>query len=263
MTVLIPYFIFTLFYTAISNYKYGIVELGATFAKNLITTQGKMTLYYLMVYAQLVMLTPLLVKIAKQKKNVLNGIILAIQPLFLLCFYFGVVNGDILKEAPWYMMFFPMWILYYYLGILIGNNLVKIKLSNKVLVIAAIVGVALQIAEGLFWFNTTPVKDMYYSQVRFTALLENIPILLLITKYIRRPSNKANKLLCKIGDASFGIYLLHPAFILVCDKLIPRTEATFLLTFAFAAAGSFVTILILNKLLPRKLLKPCGLALAE
>ena len=65
----------------------------------------------------------------------------------------------------------------------------------------------------------------------------------------------------KIGDASFGIYLLHPAFILVCDKFLPRTEATFLLTFAFAA-GSFVTILILNKLLPRKLLKPCGLALA-
>ena len=81
--------------------------------------------------------------------------------------------------------------------------------------------------------------------------------------HIRSPREKCNKLLCKIGDASFGIYLLHPAFIMVCDKLISRSEATFLITFAFAATGSFVTILVLNKLLPRKLLKPCGLALAE
>jgi len=50
---------------------------------------------------------------------------------------------------------------------------------------------------------------------------------------------------------------------MVCDKLTPRSEATFLIAFAFAAADSFATVLILNKLLPRKLLKPCGLALAE
>ena len=262
-TVLIPYVIFTVFYTVLSKYKLGVVGAGGAVIKNLITTQGKMTLYYLAVYMQLALLTPLLVKIARQKNNMLNGIIIIIQPLFMLCFYLGVINGDIIKEAPWYTMFFPMWILYYYLGILIGNNLIKIKLSSKVLVIAAIVSVALQITEGLFWFNTTPVKDMYYSQVRFTALLENIPILLLITKYIRRSSDKANKLLCKIGDASFGIYLLHPALIMVCDKLFARTDATFLVAFIITFLGSFAIVLVLNKLLPRKVLKYCGLALAE
>ena len=262
LTVLIPYILFTIFYTVINKYKLGVVGLSTQIAKNLITTQAKMILYYLAVYMQLVLLTPLLARIAKQKSHILNATIFAVTPLFLLCFYIGVINGDILKEAPWYMMFFPVWLSYYYLGLLIGNNLIKIKIINWALILLAIFSLVLQILEGCFWLSNTTVKDMYFSQIRITALLENIPLLLLMTHYIRSPREKCNKLFCKIGDASFGIYLLHPAFIMVCDKLIVRNEATFLITFIFAAAGSFATVLILNKLLPRKALKYCGLALA-
>ena len=259
--VLLPYIIFTFFYTIISSYKLGLETIPTRLMKNILTTQGNGILYYLIVYIQLVLLTPLLVRIAKQKKWLLNLPILLLQPLFLVCFYLGVVNGDIIKEAPWYTMFFPVWLSYYYLGILIGNNILKTRINNSILIILAASGVLLQIAEGIFWINNTTVKDMYFSQIRITAFLENIPLLLLITKYIRSEHNKNNKLLCKIGDASFGIYLLHPAFIMVCDMIIPRSEITFIFTFVFAFAGSFAAILILNKIFPKKILKYAGLAL--
>ena len=261
LAVLIPYVLFTIIYTVISDYKLGAADASREIAKNLVTTSGKYTLYYLAVYVQLVLLTPLLTKIADQKSKLANAIILLIQPLFIACLYFGAGSGVILKIAPFYIMFFPAWLSYYYLGLLIGNNLIKIKAKSLTLVMMSIAGIALQITEGFIWLNNSTMKDMYFSQIRITALLENIPLLLLMTRYIRSPREKCNKLLCKIGDASFGIYLLHPAFIMVCDKLIPRSEATFLITFAFAAAGSFATVLILNKLLPRKALKYTGLAL--
>lgn len=261
ITALIPYIVFSLYYTIIRNHNLATSTLISCIAKNLITTRGSGILYYLVVYMQLALLTPLLIKIARQKKWFLHTPILLIQPLFLACFYSGVINGTIAQETPWYIMFFPAWLSYYYLGILIGNDLLKIKTKNFTLVALVIIGVVLQIAEGFFWFNNTSVKDMYYSQIRITALLENIPLLLLITRYIRSKGEKVNKLLCKIGDASFGIYLLHPAFIMVCDKLIPRSEATFMITFLFAAIGSFVTVLILNKIAPKKALKYTGLGL--
>ena len=262
LAVLIPYILFTLFYTILGQYKQGIAAIATGFAKNLITTQAKMILYYLVVYMQLVLLTPLLVKIVKQKSRALSVSVLLIQPLFILCFYIGVVQGNILKEAPWYMMVFPMWILYYYLGLLIGNNQLKIKTKNWILVLLAACGILLQVSEGLFWLHNTNVKDMYFSQARISSMLENIPILLLIANYISKPKNEANKLLCKFGDASFGIYLLHPAFIMVSDKLIERNNATFLLIYLLVATGSFVTILVINKVIPKKILKYCGLALS-
>lgn len=261
LTVLIPYIVFTVFYTILGKYKQGIASVGLSLAKNLITTQGKMILYYLVVYMQLVLLTPLLARIAEQNSKILNCIIFAIQPLFILCMYLGVINGNILKEAPWYMMFFPMWILYYYLGLLIGNSLAKPKVTVKVLIIAVAIGILLQIAEGLIWYQNTTVRDMYFSQVRITSLLENIPILLLITKYIRNGVARVRRFICKIGDASFGIYLLHPFFISVWDKLFERNDYTFVIAFVTVAAASYFAVWGLNRVAPARVLKWVGLGM--
>jgi peptidoglycan/LPS O-acetylase OafA/YrhL len=253
--------LFTIIYTAFSTYKLGAGAFAITVFKNIVTAQGKMILYYLPVYMQLVLLTPLLAKIAKQKKLVINFVIMAISPLFILCFYLGVLGGVIYKEMPWYMMFFPVWLSYYYLGILIGNKLYIIKTSSKRLIALIAIGLILQIAEGIFWLHNTSVKDMYFSQIRFTSYIQNIPTLLLIARYISSKGKRDRNILVKIGDASFGVYLLHPAFIMVCDKILARTEATFVITFVVAFAGSFATVLVLNKIIPRKALKYTGLAI--
>lgn len=70
-----------------------------------------------------------------------------------------------------------------------------------------------------------------------------------------------DKFLCLVGDASFGIYLLHPLFIMICDKLIPRSGAAFLITFVFVFASPFGTVWLLNKIFPKKVLGVTGLGM--
>lgn len=71
----------------------------------------------------------------------------------------------------------------------------------------------------------------------------------------------AAHLLERADDASFGIHPLHPAFIMLYDKILAHTEATFVITFVVAFAGSFATVLVLNIIVPRKALKYTGLAI--
>ena len=162
LAVLIPYVLFTIIYTVISGYRLGVADVSREISKNLVTTSGQYTLYYLAVYVQLVLLTPLLTKIADQKSKLANAIILLIQPIFIACLYFGAGSGAILKIAPFYIMFFSAWLSYYYLGLLIGNNLIKIKAKSLTLVMMSIAGIALQIAEGFIWLNNSTMKDMFF-----------------------------------------------------------------------------------------------------
>ena len=263
LTVLIPYILFTVIFTVLNKYKHGIVGIGAGIVENLFTAQATYTLYYLVVYMQFVLLTPLLARIVKQKSRILNICIYAIQPLYLICLYVGVAKGDILSLSPFYGLFFPAWIVYYYLGLIVGNGMIKLRVSNRLLIIAVIAGIIMQILEGLIWYQNMAIRDMYYTQTRLTTLLENIPVLLLFVRYIRSGSCSGNKLLSRIGDASFGIYLLHPVFIMVYNKILPQAGLSFLIAFAISAIGSMATVTILNMVVSRKVLKYCGLALAR
>ena len=256
-TAVIPYILFTIFFTIMANYQSGIKEITTETIKNIFTTSARGHLYYLATYVQLVLITPLLIRIAKQKNGLLNAIILLIQPVFLLCFYIGVTGGWIKNEAPWYMVFFPTWLTYYYMGILVGNKLIENRIKNNRLLILVIVGIMLQIGEGYFWLQNMTIKSMCSSQIRITSFIENIPILLLIAKYVEQPKERASRILARIGDASFGIYLLHPAFLSVFYKLLPRNEVTFI----FAAICSFGVVWGLNRIFPKKVLKYTGLGM--
>lgn len=56
---------------------------------------------------------------------------------------------------------------------------------------------------------------------------------------------------------------MRPAFVIAYYELIPAAKRLFLITFAFTVVDLFTTVLVLSELLPRKVLKYTGLALAE
>lgn len=261
LTVLVPYLIFSVLYSIPEIMHLNLTDSLKLLAKNIITSEGKYHLYYLVVYIQLVLVTPLLAKIAKQKSKILDMIIFLIQPLFIACLYLGILGESILKVSPWYGIVFPAWLSYYYLGLVVGNRAKSVKASGVLLLAAFMLSGIFQIAESFIWKERGAISDIYYSQLRITALVQNIPGVLLLAKIAMSKKRTTARLLERVGDASFGIYLLHPAFIMVCDKILARTEATFAITFVVAFAGSFVTVLVLNKIVPRKALKYTGLAI--
>lgn len=261
LTVLVPYLIFSVLYSIPEIMQLNLLDSLKLLVKNIITSEGKYHLYYLVVYIQLVLVTPLLAKIAKQKSKILDMIVFLIQPLFIACLYLGILGENILKITPWYAIVFPAWLSYYYLGLIVGNRARKIRISSILTLVAFVLCGVLQAIEGFIWKKNNAITDIYYSQVRMTALIQNIPGLLLLAKMAMSKKKIAMSLLEKIGDASFGIYLLHPAVIMACDKIFARTEATFVITFVVALAGSFAAVLVLNKIVPRKALKYTGLAI--
>ena len=261
LAVLVPYLIFSVLYSIPEIMHLSLLDSLKLLAKNIITSEGKYHLYYLVVYIQLVLVAPLLVKIAKQKSKILDMIVFLIQPLFISCLYLGILDESILKVAPWYGIVFPAWLSYYYLGLVIGNRAKSVKASGVLLLAVFILSSIFQIAEGFIWKEGGAISEIYYSQLRITALVQNISGVLLLAKIAMSKKRMAARLLERVGDASFGIYLLHPAFIMLCDKILARTEVTFVITFAVAFAGSFATVLVLNKIVPRKALKYTGLAI--
>ena len=261
LTVLVPYLIFSMLYTIPSMMQLAPLSALKLAFKNLITSEGKYHLYYLVVYVQLVLITPLLAKIVKRKNKILDATILLIQPLFIVCMYLGIINDNILKIAPWYVIVFPAWLSYYYLGLVVGNRAKSVRASGVLLLAIFMLSSILQIAEGFIWKEGGAISDIYYSQLHITALAQNIPGVFLLAKIAMSKKRITARLLERIGDTSFGIYLLHPAFIMLCDKILARTEVTFVVTFVVAFAGSFATVLVLNKIVPRKVLKYTGLAI--
>lgn len=261
LTVLVPYLIFSVLYSIPEIMHLNLPDSLELLVKNIITSEGKYHLYYLVVYIQLVLIAPLLARIAKQKSKILDMIVFLIQPLFIACLYLGILGESIIKVSPWYGIVFPAWLSYYYLGLVVGNRAKSVKASGVLLLATFMLSSIFQIAEGFIWKEGGAISDIYYSQLRITALVQNILGVLLLAKIAMSKKRITARLLERVGNASFGIYLLHPALIMLCDKILVRTEATFVVTFVVAFAGSFATVLVLNKIVPRKALKYTGLAI--
>ena len=212
--VLIPYFIWSTVYSIPSIYNEGIDRLF----KNLLTTHACVTLYYIFVYIQFILLTPLLGCLARSKYRYLGWLV---APISIIIFkYYNLFTGSELNK---YIEIFWSnaclgWFTFYYLGLLLGNQILKKEFKLKILVILYCISIALQMAEGYSWFLLNDANCG--SQLKLTSLLTSSIFLLIIYAILKEGHIKIeNKFLRMLGDYSFGIYLCHIAVMMVLDKI--------------------------------------------
>ena len=119
LKVLIPYFVWSIIYIiAYKDY--------SDLITNIFTTSACYTLYYIAVYIQLVIMTPCLKILINSKYRWIGW---CIQPLFIFIRYIlSIINKPL--GLPWNCVFFIAWFSYYYLGILLGNEIIKINLKK-------------------------------------------------------------------------------------------------------------------------------------
>ena len=256
--VLIPYIIWTLIYS-ISYWICGHPTdtlLHKVFF-NLFTAKAAVPLYYIFVYMQLVLITPLLKPLITSKYKYLGlfvSPIASILMLYIPCLAFH-------HQPNWIAHPCFIWFSFYYLGLLISNDKIELKFSS-IKWYYYIGLLCLQIFEGLFIYklggNTSSI-----TQLKITSLLTSTYACLLGYKYIIQSNyinNLTNKVLINIGNYSFGIYLTH---ILVLSSLhtfhILRYNA---LHFPFYSICIFLItyllVLILSKICGNKLSKLLG-----
>lgn len=250
--VMIPYIIWSIIYTiAYSNYKKFFVKI--------LTGTSCGIYYYILVYIQLVLITPFVIKLVKSKyKNI--GFI--ITPIFILIYYLIVI---ILKrEIPFPINAnnFIIWFIYYYIGIILGNNQIGVKNIKNIKIIVTI-SLILQIFEGILW-NKLGYYGMATTQLKFTSMISNVLILFLTFFWLSNGKEIEEKswknYLIEIGGMSFGIYLSHILILDIFNKFIFYwRNIVFPLNTIILILVNCIFIMIGRKILSKKFSKFLGL----
>lgn len=210
-------------------------------------------LWYLSMFACLMMFAPFINQFVNGDKPTLKDY----WTLLAVMFVFFLLNGMamIAKEVfgmmvNWFTVF--AWFIAYFIG---GYFLDKygdeIKLKNSHLVLFILVLTAA--GAGLNYFAAIRlgiIKDYF-------VLGNTGPLLFAITMFVfllarkNARSLKESKVISRLSEASFGMYLIHPVFIYAMSKLIPSSYDLMPLyipaKIVIIASASFLTILILRK----------------
>ena len=226
--VIIPYVIWTILYTVLPA-----VLSGGNLSRipyNLITARAAAIMYYIFVYIQFVLLTPWLGKLAKSKYIHLGWFIAPVSTLIFK--YYGLLTG--VENNPYISLFWSDaclgWFTYYYLGLLLGNQIIKPNYSLRSLILLYIVSIVLQMVEGYGWLL---LGDEAYcgTQIKLTSFLTSTLFLLIVYTILNRPNiDVKSKFLRLLGDYSFGIYLCHIMVMIILGKVPYYTSLPYPLT---------------------------------
>ena len=212
--VLIPYVIWTVLYTLAYQHFENL-------SVNLLTAQAAAPMYYIFVYIQFVLLTPILGKLATSKYQFLGWLI---APISVIVFkYYWLLTGQ--KLNPYISLIWSDaclgWFTFYYLGLMLGNRIIEKNYSLRKLFLLYVFSIVLQIAEGYGWLMLGE-KTNCGTQIKLTSFLTS-SLFLLITYTILNSGrfDIKNRFLRVIGDYSFGIYLCHMMVIVVLNAFVP------------------------------------------
>lgn len=118
------------------------------------------------------------------------------------------------------------WFTFYYLGLLLGNDIITVNYRKSQLLIAYIIAIVLNIIEGYVWLKAGDANCG--TQIKITSFLTSSIFILIAFKYIRSKRRiLENKWLIFAGNYSFGIYLSHIMFIKYLSYIPAYTKIPF------------------------------------
>lgn len=177
-------------------------------------------LYYLIALIQLTILSPVIIKMIKTNNKLWLYFSVSITFLWILFIYTYSFYYE--KTLPLYTTLFPAWFFFYYFGMykrFESENQTNIKTSSIIkLLMFLFFAIILSLFESNIIYNYTKMASLASSQVKFSSF---IFVYLLIKFVIKiKEQNLVKTSLSKIGDYSFGIYLIHYIFLIPTSSLI-------------------------------------------
>lgn len=246
--VIIPYIIWTLVYVIIYYYNTP-GQIPKLFIEQLVTATAAAVMYYVFVYCEFTLLIPLIDKLARSKYKYVG---FAISPIEIIVMrLIPLITGYKLNNVLLTISDVSclVWFTYYYLGYLLGNNIIKIRKSTSQLFAIWAVSIVLQILEG-FWYYSMGDNNCG-TQVKLSAIFSGAIFVLLAYKYIEssRKMTYKFKILHLLGDCSFGIFFSHLA-IMAELKMIPlyMTAVVYPFNAVVVTALSCVCVLLWRKI---------------
>ena len=249
MKILPPYVIWSLFYLLARGHTApGEILLA------LVTGGASGQLYFLLVYSQLVLLTPWLVRAIN--KPYLRISLYAVTPVLLgfhICFaLFGL-------ELFYLEAFCGTWLIFYLIGLEWKERILPLFESKKnscARVFAVwLCCAACQAVSGLIWFGAGNF-DMATTQLRLTSMLSSvmlIAVMMLVSQHIKSVIS-SNQFLVSLGDMSFSVYLCHMVPIMVWNRFyFLEYPVLSLLKWAVSLILSIAFVSIAERFLPARI----------
>lgn len=233
--VLIPYLIWTFVYVVANNYK-NISGVPLAYIKNVITANSAGIMYYIFVYCELTLLIPAIDKLSKSKIKWVGFIISPIEIILMRLLPLALGYKLNIYMATIIHISCVGWFIYFYLGYLIGNRRIVIKVPTIKLIILWVIAIVLQVLEG-YWYLSMGELNCGI-QLKLSAIATDVVFMLLTYKYIISENVPSSKCLKFLGDKSFGIYFSHLAVMAVLEK-IPYYNAI-----AIYPLNAVITILV-------------------
>lgn len=196
--------------------------MAVAICKNLLTGGASAQMYFIPVYVQLVLLTPLLGKLLGTRARPL---LLVVSPLAVVAAVYVPLFGGFelpgLASAVWHECCLG-WMGFYALGLALGNGLAHLRLGTSRLAALYCMALVLQVAEGV-WFLSLGSQNCG-TQLKLSSLLSSSLFCLIAWEYVARDAPLRDGPLTRgevfLGDCSFGIYLCHIAVLRVVSRFI-------------------------------------------
>nr|WP_317412648.1 acyltransferase [uncultured Solibaculum sp.] len=241
--VAVPYVLWTFIYTALYNIATPSA-LPALFVKKLMTGGAAAIMYYIFVYCEFTLLIPLIDRLARSKYKYFG---LLISPIEMICMrLIPLVLGYELNTYIKVILRLSClsWFTFFYLGYLLGNHIIQIKIPTKRLVGLWAMAIVLQMAEG-YWYLSMGEANCG-TQTKLSCILTGVPFVIMAYRFVSSEKEYHLKFLKRLGDCSFGIYFSHLAVMAILEKIPYYSQYVFyplngviavLVSFAFVLAG--------------------------
>ena len=245
--ILIPYVLWSVFYTLAHREPGKLVVY-------LLTTKASYQLYFVFVYIQFVLLTPLMGKLLKSPCRWIGWLV---APLSTLIFSYTrfIPSLAFIAENRYVAFFWSVsclkWFTAYYLGLALGNRVIRRTFRAKQLLALYLLSLPVQMAEGYLWYLTGDVNCG--TQIKLSVFLTNALFLLLSYCYLNNDKAPAHSWLLYLGDYSFGVFLCHVAFISALMKIPFYSQLPYPCNSALVLALSLAFVVIGRKICGPKL----------
>ena len=251
LRVFIPYTIWSIIYVVFQgSYDTAVIDY--------LTGNCCSTFYYILVYMQLVVITPLIGKLIRSKVWWIGFVI---TPVAILTEYILSYLG-IAITYPYNINNFFVWFIFFYLGMLIrirykNNKIVSSTKINVTCIILIPICIALELLESHLWLAVGR-DDFANTQVKLSSMCTAIVVCILIASIILSDSKRRPfKLFVLIGDASFGLYLIHQLLIGIwgryLENLIISSNYWFIIEAVVVLIIGFIIVFILQKIFGKKI----------
>lgn len=226
------------------------------FLGSLLTGGAAAHMYFLLLYAQLTILTPLIYR-ALESSRVL---VYSVTPVALVVYEFATAAGFVF---PVLGRLFPFWMLLYVVGLdwKRWRRVVEDKRRIWTWVLAGCV--CLQVVAGYCW-NSFGDYNMATTQIKLSSMATSLAVIAVtMSVSLRARSAVSSSPLVPLGDASFGIYLSHMLVLAIVRKALALIAISGLLSvvlvWLLTLGLSYVFCIVAKEMLPTGVSRIIGL----